>query len=86
MAKGSKAGEKRKRRYYPRVRTDMLDFYGVNNLTEVNRTRRIHGLPEVKPKERECLRCDKKFLSENGGHRMCSHCRNVVKDYVNDIP
>ncbi len=81
----SEAGKPRKRRYYPRVRTDMLDFYGVNNLTEVNKTRRNHGLPEVRPKERKCLRCEAEFLSENPGHRMCSQCRTAVKNYISDV-
>lgn len=77
---GSEAG-RRKRKYYPRNRTDMLDFYGVNNLSEVNRARRVNGMSEIVPKERKCLRCEKEFMSEDNGHRMCTLCRTVTRGW-----
>lgn len=65
-----------------RVRTDMMDFYGVNSLAEVNKSRKAMGLPPVRPKKRNCLRCDAEFLSQDAGHRMCTLCRTNTRTDV----
>lgn len=44
---------------------------GVFFVDEVNKTRRFLGLSLLTTKERNCLRCDKKFISVGSNNRMC---------------
>lgn len=74
---GSRAGKPTRR-----ADSEMVDFYGVNSLSEVNKARRLMGLPPVVIRERECLRCEKSFTSHGRDHRMCSMCRHTVRDRV----
>lgn len=73
---GAQTGRKRRKNPAER-RPDMVEFYGVNTLDEINRARRVLGISEIIPKERRCLKCDVSFLSEDFGNRMCGQCRNL---------
>lgn len=48
-------------------------------IRQCNSTRTMLRMPELKPKVRSCLKCDKKFPSESAGNRMCDQCKNVGK-------
>lgn len=39
--------------------------------------RKTMGLPLAIVKERNCLKCERLFLSENSGHRMCANCGSI---------
>jgi hypothetical protein len=56
-------------------------------LAEINETRQKSGLPPVEQKTRNCLLCDKEFLSTGAGDRRCERCRNSkkVKSRSHDI-
>ncbi len=43
----------------------------------LNDVRKAQGMPEIVAKTRACLKCDKMFLSENSGHRMCANCGSI---------
>lgn len=36
--------------------------------------RALVGLKPIKIQERECLRCEREFISEGNANRMCPHC------------
>lgn len=52
-----------------------------NELEQQQKARLDAGLPPIKLKERECLTCRGKFISEGIGNRMCQRCRYEHKDY-----
>lgn len=54
-----------------------------NRIKLCNNLRKELGIPLILVKERECLRCGHKFLSEGSGHRMCNQCGGFKDD---DIP
>jgi len=46
------------------------------NLTaEINKMRRQIDLEPIKPKQRDCLTCNKSFKSRGPANRMCENCR-----------
>lgn len=45
------------------------------HLSNVNETRRIMNMTELKPVMRECLRCSTKFTSFQYSNRLCTNCR-----------
>jgi hypothetical protein len=69
-----------KSRYTPKnggysPRFDHLAKYIESNLDEINEARKACGLPPLKhPKPRNCLSCDKEFISRDAGHRLCGEC------------
>lgn len=69
-----------KSRYKPKnggyaPRFDHLAKYIETNLDEINEARKACGLPPLKqPKPRDCLKCDKEFISRDAGNRLCGEC------------
>ena len=60
------------------MRTDAELFEAtVEKIKEINKTRRMLGMSEIKIQMRPCMRCQKEFLSESIGHRLCSHCTTL---------
>ena len=53
------------------------------NIKEINSTRRSLGMKEIEYKERDCLRCGKKFISEGNFNRNCG-CANFIEDYSDE--
>lgn len=45
-----------------------------------NEARSRRGLRQLVSKKRNCLRCDRVFLSQNYGHRMCVPCGSKSDD------
>lgn len=43
--------------------------------------RQLVGLEPITIKERDCLRCDRKFTSFNKSNRMCEECRHHGLEY-----
>ena len=43
-------------------------------LKHINRVRRLFNIKPVERKERKCLRCEKKFTSNDYGNRICRLC------------
>ena len=50
------------------------------DLAKWNKARRDAGLPEIKPKTRECMRCRKTF--ESIGMRICFKCK-AAQEHLN---
>jgi hypothetical protein len=50
-------------------------------LQELNEFREKEGLPPLIRKERNCLKCQTKFLTV--GHRLCNRCNIHNKSYQN---
>lgn len=48
--------------------------YALKKAREDSEPETVEDMPRTTPKERRCLRCTKKFLSEHAGHRLCSEC------------
>lgn len=49
-------------------------------LKEVNKARKYVGLPLLVRKEKRCLKCNKKFFSQDAiNQRLCDHCRLMNK-------
>jgi hypothetical protein len=44
-------------------------------LVDINYMRQKNGMTKIKPKERNCLKCDKKFVSHSMSNRLCVNCR-----------
>lgn len=53
-----------------------IDAFRIN---EINEFREEMGLKPLDTKKRNCLRCDKEFLSFGYQNKMCDHCR--LRDY-----
>lgn len=53
------------------------------NIKEINSTRRSLGMKEIEYKVRNCLRCNKLFISEGPFHRNCG-CSNYLEDYSDE--
>lgn len=49
-----------------------LTKYELDAVKELNRNRKIIGMPPIQVKERQCLHCRKKFVS--AGARLCKVC------------
>ena len=49
---------------------------GVNRPKETNRIRRINDMPELVNEKRNCLRCDKEFVTYQKNIRLCDRCKN----------
>ena len=43
-------------------------------------------VPEPVQKQRQCLRCDKSFLSYGPGHRLCTSCREYMNLNASEAP
>lgn len=41
---------------------------------DLNKYRKLHGLPPIIPKKRQCLKCDYQFTSQGPNHRLCGVC------------
>jgi len=50
-----------------------------SRLLEINETRKKAGLPPIEQKKRNCLLCEKEFLSTGSNDRRCEQCRNSKK-------
>ncbi len=48
-----------------------LNSCNENYFVKVNSFRKQQGLPDLKAKKRNCLKCDAVFLSDHAGVRMC---------------
>lgn len=48
------------------------------NFEEVNKFRKSLGIRKLVRKERNCLRCEKKFVSTGPGHRMCGCTKEEI--------
>lgn len=46
---------------------------------QFNKVRAVSGLKPLEFKKRTCLRCDKEFISESVGNRMCINCKQIVR-------
>lgn len=53
--------------------------YNINGfkvkIDELSHYRDLMGLPALKLKVRQCLRCSNKFHSVSNGNRMCDECK-----------
>ena len=47
----------------------------VHDIKQVNDFREDEGLAKIKPKTRQCLKCNVSFYSQNASIRMCDHCK-----------
>ena len=53
------------------------------DIVHINEARRMSGLKEIQPKNRICLRCERKFVSQGEHNRLCDFCRKInVKDHL----
>jgi late competence protein required for DNA uptake (superfamily II DNA/RNA helicase) len=51
------------------------------NIVEANKFRKMKGIdmPPIRTGKRECLRCEKSFISEDlKNQKMCNYCRGNV--------
>jgi tRNA(Ile2) C34 agmatinyltransferase TiaS len=46
-----------------------------NHLENINEMRRLNEMQVLEQKEKKCLKCNAKFLSEGSHNRMCPSCR-----------
>jgi hypothetical protein len=46
-------------------------------LNEINRIRKILGMPALKNVMRYCLNCNERFEARGNNNRMCDRCRRV---------
>lgn len=53
------------------LRAHCVDFAGGYSLRML---RKYYGLKPPKAVNRICLKCDREFLSEHIGHRLCGRC------------
>jgi hypothetical protein len=51
---------------------------------EVNVARNAIGLPDIKILKRNCLKCDKSFISRTVGNRICDYCKDKITHVSND--
>jgi hypothetical protein len=50
---------------------------GLHSMKDINKTRTQIGLPPLKLKIRQCLKCEKKFTSHGSHNRLCpTHTSN----------
>jgi len=56
---------------------------GKRELREVNSTREFFSLRKIVQKERECLKCNEKFISSGINNRLCDLCNEVVSQWEN---
>tara|TARA_B100002003_G_C13712626_1_gene357446 strand:- start:241 stop:471 length:231 start_codon:yes stop_codon:yes gene_type:complete len=56
------------------------------NVRSINKARKTVGLDKLKMKERECLKCGKKFKSIGINNRLCGNpaCRQELFNSGND--
>jgi len=48
---------------------------------QINKARALCGLPELKNKTKTCLRCDRKFVTNDSKNQhTCFNCRQEFKD------
>lgn len=57
-----------------RIRRDLIKQED-DGYSTLGRCRETNGLKEIKPQNRNCLKCFKEFSSEHAGVRMCVPCR-----------
>lgn len=48
-------------------------------LEDINKCRRLNGLPEIKVREIECCRCHRKFETLNR-YKYCSECHTYISN------
>lgn len=58
----------------------------VQELRDINNLRKLMGMPIIKVGYRACLKCEKKFFSENLTiNRMCPRCKYNYLDSFADV-
>lgn len=70
-----------------KYRKNREGYYSRNaelTLKQLNRLRAEVGLPNLEPKVRHCLKCDKEFHSQNVGIRMCESCSWIASNHASD--
>lgn len=64
------------RYYIPVAQRKIEDWrHTVNKLDEISKFRKLMKMSKVVQKERECLSCSNRFISESSNNRMCHVCR-----------
>jgi len=51
---------------------------------KINKTRSLVGLRSLDLKKRDCLKCDRIFLSESSNNRLCKECKQNTRRYYRD--
>lgn len=52
-----------------------------NDAKDLNKIRVLNGLEPIKTGMRECLSCERKFLSANlKSQKICGHCRSLTRE------
>ncbi len=54
------------------------------NRESLKTARKLAGLPEANIKNRFCLKCGRKFVSEGNHNRKCERCRSFDKYHSSD--
>jgi len=62
---------------YPKEKSNIAE-----SRASIVRCRLQMKLPTLRQDDRQCMRCNKKFLSEGAHNRMCSDCRTKRGEYI----
>jgi len=62
------------------MRPVILSEKEVHRLRLQNSARKAAGIKLIKPEYKDCMRCEREFVSEGPHNRMCPHCRNYKEN------
>lgn len=51
------------------------------HLDAVNQARVSNGMPLIIPNKRDCLKCNREFLSKGSMNRLCEKCKAVINKH-----